>query len=226
MAGKKITLLSLINSAKDRANMEKSTLITSDQWKEYVNKSKDALYDLLISAYSDEYYVKTELFNLSSGVPAYSLPLDFYKLITCSLKSGDQYLKLDKFSYQSRNRNDYFPYRTSMFNVRYSYRISGEEIIIEPTPSSSDEIELVYIPVAVDLAADGDLLNGFNGFEEYIILDVAIKALRKEESDTAELERDLMRLIERLDRMADSRDIGSPAKITDLSKNRGHDIYE
>lgn len=217
-----VTFAQLVSSAKDRANMEKSTLITDAQWKEYVNKSKDSLYDLLISAYSDEYYVTTYTFSVVGGTSEYALPSDFYKLISCSLKSGQEYMPLKKFSYQSRNRNDYYPYRSNRFNLRYEYRISGSNIILDPVPSSNDTIELIYIPMAVNLSADGDLLKGFNGWEEYIIIDVAIKALRKEESDTTELERDLMRLTERLDRMADQRDIGQPARIIDTSK-RGKD---
>lgn len=220
-----VTFAQLVSSAKDRANMEKSTLITDAQWKEYVNKSKDSLYDLLISAYSDEYYVTTYTFSVVSGTTEYALPSDFYKLISCSVKSGQEYLPLKKFSYQNRNRNDFYPYRSNRFNFRYEYRISGSNIILDPVPSSNDTIELIYIPMAVNLSADGDLLKGFNGWEEYIILDVAIKALRKEESDTSDLERDLARIVERLDRLADNRDIGQPATIIDTTRRDRGDSW-
>lgn len=220
MAGT-VTFAQLISSSKDRANMEKSTLITDAQWKEYVNKSKDSLYDMLISAYSDEYYVTTYTFNTVVGTTSYALPATFYKLISCSLKSGDDYLRLKKFSYQDRNRNSYLPYRSNLFKFRYEYRVSGDNIVLDPVPSANDTIELIYIPKAVNLVNDNDVLEGFNGWEEYIILDVAIKALRKEESDTSDLERDLFRLTDRLEKMADSRDIGQPAKIIDTSTSRG-----
>lgn len=214
-----VTLLQLRTSAKDRANMEKSTLITEPQWNEYINKSKDSLYDLLISAYSDEYYVKTPPYTLTttSGTNSYALPSDFYKCISVTLVSGGDYIPLNKFSYQRRNRDNYYPFRRI---ARYDYRISGNNILFDPIPYDNATIELNYIPLATNLAADGDSLLGFNGWEEFIILEVAIKALRKEESDTRDLERDLMRITKRLEEMADSRDIGQPAKIIDTSSRR------
>jgi hypothetical protein len=70
-------------------------------------------------------------------------------------------------------------------------------------------------------------LNGFNGWEEYIIIDCAIKAARNEETDTVELERDLMRITKRLEEMAENRDMAFPAKIQDVSRNsyRDYDLY-
>lgn len=223
-----VTLLQLRNSAKDRSNMENSTLINDAQWNEYINKSKDALYDLLISAYADEYYIKTPayVFSLVSGTLAYALPTDFYKMISVYLKTGTDYFALNKFSNQRRNRNNYFPYRTELIGFRYDYRVSGENILFDPLPTTTDQIELNYIPLATNLAADIDTLKGFNGWEEYIILDVAIKAMRKEESDTQDLERDLMRITERLEKMSDSRDIGHPSKIIDSSRRKfGVEFY-
>lgn len=219
-----VTLLQLRTSAKDRANMEKSTLVTDAQWTEYINKSKDALYDLLISAYNDEYYVTTNVFSLVSGTASYALPSDFYKAISVSLKSGNDYLRLNKFSYQSRNRNNFFPYRNNRWSLRYSYRISGNNILFDPIPATTSEVELVYIPFAVNLSSDSDSLKGFSGWEEFIIIDAAIKALRKEETDTQELERDLARLTMRLQEMADSRDIGQPARIIDIAKANNSEV--
>jgi hypothetical protein len=221
-----VTLLQLRTSAKDRANMEKSTLVSDAQWTEYINKSKDSLYDLLISAYNDEYYVSTNTFSLVSGTDSYALPSDFYKAIAVSLKSGNDYLRLRKFSFQDRLRNEFYPNLSDKWSSNYTYRITGNNVLFNPTPSSTSQIELVYIPLAVNLSSDSDALKGFNGWEEYIIIDAAIKALRKEETDTQELERDLARITIRLQEMADSRDIGQPAKIIDTSRHRGVLFYE
>lgn len=59
--------------------------------------------------------------------------------------------------------------------------------------------------------------DGVNGWEEYIVVDAAIKCLTKEESETAVLERDKAFLLKRIEAMASNRDAGKPEKITDVN---------
>lgn len=215
-----VTLATLIASAKDRADMENSTLVSAAMWKEYVNRSKDALYDLLIAAQTEEYYAITHTFNLQPDVATYALPDDFYKLVSIGVYVDDAFLPLRKFTYRERIVENQ-AYRSSW----PEYRVSASAILIDPKPTTTDEVELIYIPFATNLVNDNDTLKGFNGWEEFIVLDVAIKALRKEESDTSALQRDLIEVKNRLEEMIHQRDFASPSRVTDVTKKRRVNIW-
>lgn len=222
------TLAILRESAKDRADMVNSKLVSDPRWLSYINSSKDELYDLLISAYGEDYYTKSDTISLVSGTHSYSLPSDFYKLAGVDLKvDSSRYVSLKKYEFAHRNRYDNnASYYVSGINVRYRYHLLSDEIYFEPIPESTETIRLWYVPIATNLAADSDTIKGFNGWEEYIIVSAAIKALRKEESPTLDLERDLARINERLIKMRYNRDISDGGKIVDISPddNYGYQI--
>ena len=66
------------------------------------------------------------------------------------------------------------------------------------------------------LVYDTDTFDGVNGWEEYIVVDVAIKALTKEESPTQELEAAKMALLKRIESSAPNRDAGMSGRVTDV----------
>lgn len=68
---------------------------------------------------------------------------------------------------------------------------------------------------------DTDLYDGQNGWEEYVIVDCAMKCLEKEESDTTALFARKQQLIARLQRVGKNRDAGMPKQIIDLSRVNG-----
>ena len=221
-----VTLLQLRDQAQDRADMYGQTLVTPTQWNYYINKSKDALYDLLISAYGNDYYVAPPLtIPFVSGTDKYALPADYYKTIKVEFAiDANNYRVLRRFAPSNTSRTSTL-YPNAGYGRDYRYRELGDYLYFDPIPNGSDSFRLWYVPLATNLVADIDTLKGFNGWEEYIIIDVAIKALRKEESDTADHERDLARLTKRLEEMAETRNIGEPAKIIDRERTYWHEDY-
>ena len=73
-----------------------------------------------------------------------------------------------------------------------------------------------YIPRCPELVADDDEFNGISGWEEYVIVDVAIKMLQKEESDTSVLAAQKANLKKRIEQMSSDRDTGIAETITDV----------
>ena len=61
-----------------------------------------------------------------------------------------------------------------------------------------------------------NVLDGVNGWEEYVVIDVAMKMMAKEESDTSVLERRKAAIIRRLEAEAANRDMGMPAHVVDV----------
>lgn len=68
---------------------------------------------------------------------------------------------------------------------------------------------------------DTDLYDGQNGWEEYVIVDVAAKCLEKEESDPSALYARKQYLIGRIQRVGKNRDAGMPKQIINLSRVNG-----
>lgn len=221
------TLLQLRDSSKDRADMANSRLVSDARWNEYINAAKDELYDLLVSAYGEDYYTASTTFNLVSGTSSYSLPSDFYKLRGVDFKVDTQnYAPLKKFEFADRNRYSYGAYYWRSRCLRYRYRIIGNSIHFTPTPNENTEIKLWYIPISTNLVDDTDELDGFNGWHEFVIIRAAILALRKEESDTSELKADLGEQMERIAKIRHNRNAGQPAKVTDVHRACCDDVYE
>ena len=217
-----VTLLQLRDSAKDRSDMTGSTRVPDPQWNEYINKSKDRLYDLLIAAYDSEYYTISALINVVANIDTYALPSDFYKtvLLECIVDTFHSY-PLKKFNFGSKN-NAVYPTNFNRYGNYIRYREVKDNIIFHPVPIVNSTLKLWYIPLATNLVADGDLLKGFNGWEEYIILDVAIKAARNEETDTKDLERDRKLLKDELVEMAENRNVNQTSKIQNTERHRNY----
>lgn len=225
MAGN-ISLGDLRAEAQDRADMVGNTLVSIPIWNKYINKSKDALYDLLVSAYGADYYVADPLdIQLISNQERYLLPTDYYKTIKVEYVV-DPYNRfpLRRFSPSSSNKaSRLYPMSSARFN--YTYREMGNYLYFYPIPIGASTIKLWYIPLATNLVADVDELQGFNGFEEYIIIDAAMKAMRKEETDTSDHERDLARITKRLEEMAEIRNLGEAHKILDVARPLNPDNF-
>lgn len=213
-----ITLQELRDSCKDRADMVNSTRIPDSTWLEYINKSKDRLYDRIISAYDSEYYTISQDISVVNGTNTYALPNDYYKtvLLEYVIDSTHSY-PLKKFFFNEKNAG-VLPLGYRRYGTNLKYREVADNLILHPTPTANCTLRLWYIPLATNLTEDDDELKGFNGWEEWIILDVAIKAARSEETDTKDLERDLARINEDLLKMIQNRNIGQTGKIQNVER--------
>lgn len=62
----------------------------------------------------------------------------------------------------------------------------------------------------------GSAFDGINGYEDYIVVDVARKMLDKEESDSRHLVLEKQQIISELEQISRNRDSGEPERITDV----------
>jgi hypothetical protein len=222
---KTVTLSSLRDQSKQRADMVNSSFLTDAEWNQNINNSWYELYDLLIGAYGNDYYASTQTINVVSGAKAYAVGATHYKTLGVDyVVSTTEKYPLNRYTLRDRNRrNDAYVRRS--YQPDYEYRLTGGNIEIMPVPNSSFTLEHIFIPVAVALSSDGDTIDGVNGFEEYIVVDAAIKALQKEESDVSVLLQQKAYLKQRLEQMAEDRNAGDPERATDVSNYFGVDGY-
>ncbi len=225
-----MSLLEIRTRAKQRSDMVNSQFVTDSEWNYYINQSYYELYDLLITAYED-YYVAPRLLFTTTGSSSYPLPNGqnyssapaFYKMFGMDIgldANTNAFVTLKKFSFIERNRY-VFPQITStllgVFNLQY--RVVGGNIMFIPTPAAGQPIGVWYFPRLNNLLQDTDIIDGISGWTEYVIVDAAIKALNKEESDTQALMLEKQMLKQRIESTATNRDAGQPDTISSTRRS-------
>lgn len=206
--------------ARQRADMVNSTFVTDGELGNFVNASACELYDILIDSRGENYYVLSSSFSAVAGQKDYPLPTDFLKLLAVDLVSGEnQIINVRAFQWQERNLSTTLAYSGDDANIRYQLR--GSNITLTPTPNGGAEFRLWYVPRCPALVADGDSFDGINGWEEYIVIDAAIKMRIKEESPVQELMIEKQAIKTRIESASKARDSAEPAKVQDTSSTRG-----
>lgn len=217
-----MSLLELRLRARQRADMVNSTFVTDSEFNSYINQSYFELYDLLVTVY-ENYFLKTPYSFQTTTAAQYTLPSDFYKLVgvDAGLSNSNQaWVTVPKFDFIERNQWIYPQVSSTALGIGgLRYRLMGNTLFLTPTPSSGQYIQVWYIPKLTQLLQDIDICVGVSGWTEYIICDVAIKAMQKEESDVSVLGQQKMMLIKRIEESAMNRDVGMPDKISDTRSN-------
>ena len=216
-----LTLAQLRTATRQRSDMVNSQFVTDPEFNSYINQSYFELYDLLVSKYGDNYYVAPPHIITTDGTNyLYNLPTNpkLYKLLGVDLalsNQQDSYVTIRPFEFIDRNRYAVPNFQSFYGLTNLRYRLNGNQIWFTPIPAANQTIRLWYIPRMNELVLDTDTVDGISGWTEYIIVDAAIKAMQKEESDVSALMAQKQMLIKRIDAMAESRDAGSPAKVSD-----------
>lgn len=212
--------------AKLRADMENSNFISDDEANAYIDASATELYDLLVGVYSD-YYVSQATVSVVAGTDHYSLPTDFYKLLGVDLVIDTQgnAVTLKPFVFAERNSYIFTPTWNVVGLAYLRYHLRGSEIHLVPRPNTNQSLRLWYVPAMPALTSDSSTLDGINGWEEYVITDVAIKMAQKEESDVSVLMAQKAALIQRINSSAINRDAGAPDKVSDVTKQLPYEFW-
>lgn len=211
-----VTLTTLRSRVRERADMVNSTFLTdtADSMDALINEAAQELHELLVLNYGEDYAVASASTSTVAGTSAYALPADFMKLLGVDLVMGaDEVYDLQRFNFKERN-----VYRGASVWGGLSlprYHVEGSNVRLYPTPSGTYNLTFWYVP-AIALLVDGtDEVDFPNGWERYLVLLAAIKALHKEETDTRDLERELGAMKMQLIAVTESRDAGTPKQAVD-----------
>lgn len=220
-----MSLAAVRQLAQQTADRLNSNFVTLPEWNTYINQSYFELYDLLVTLFEDYYLAAPYTFTTDGTNFQYSLPADFYKLmgVDCAQgATGNARITLHKYDFIERNRYVYPSVTSTFFGVfNLRYRILGSKVNFIPNPSAGQVITLWYIPKLTQLLQDTDVVDGISGWTEYIVVDAAIKALEKEESDVTALMVRKQALIKRIEETAMNRDAGQPDTISPTRTNGG-----
>ena len=208
------TIDQLETEARQRADMESDdSFITSAEAFRMINQSIKELYDLLIENQGHEYYITTQSISTVAGTSSYALNSAFYQLLGVDATVGSTVFTVRPFMFQERNAYSLGAGWGGLEPVYY--RVEGSNIVFIPAPMAVHSVTVWYIPQFTDLTT-GQTFDGINGWEEYVVVDVAMKMLEKEESDTSHLMTRKALLTERIKALASRRDAGSPSRVVDV----------
>lgn len=286
--------------AQQRADMENNPSISTPEWNQYLSSSYKELFDLLVSAYGNEYYIAIPFQFAITNAQFYPLPdgssnflvngvpaAAFYKLCGVDLEysaSPTGWVSLRNFEMIERNK--YANPNTAINFLGYTnlkYRVSGGNLWFIPTPAASQAAQIWYVPeptslqfapscaliatnpvitvsdslgLSVGMSVYGSLgitpgttitavnttlnqvtlsvapsltipiatlmfwtdavtMDGIAGWEEYVIVDAAIKAAIKQENDYTGLVLQKEAMLARIDAMSLGRDIGQAQHVSD-----------
>lgn len=204
-----VSLQSFRDRVRSRADMQHSTFIGDTELTDFINASCQELYDLLIDS-NEDYHTQLSSFVIASG-NSYTLPATFYKLRGLDKRHGDRMIPLRRMSFNDRGYRRVGYYRTT------EYKIVGNEILFFPQEAATGTYNIWWVPEFTKLVALSDTFDCLNGFDEYVVVDAAIKCKEKEESDTRGLKDEKQALLDRVQRMSNDRDYGEPQMIEDVT---------
>ena len=169
-------------------------------------------------------YANFEDYIASNGQPA----TDVYQVRGVdAVYSSNLIVNLPRYNWEERNLYNAVPELTPYSPIS-AYRViqnplNGKDCIqfIPGTPNGVSRYRVWYYPNPKVLTADTDTIDGRSGWEEWVVVDAAMKLLAKEESDTSQLEREAQRVWARIMAVAENRDAGQSKRITDVSMNSG-----
>lgn len=172
------TLLQLRTRARQESDQVNSLFCSDAEVNSYIRTAYQDLYGQIVQAFGCDYFTQTPTagytFTTDGINQLFALPTSggeqlMFKLlgVDVAVASGvTQYISLKPFAFADRNRAA-FP------NTQ--------------VPQAGQTIRLLYIPFPTLPVLDIDVIDGVNGWEEFIVIDVAMKMMAKEESDVSVL---------------------------------------
>lgn len=222
-----VTLTTLRTAVRERADMEDDGNFISDaELDRYINKGIEDLYDLVLASEAGEVYVVnspilTQVGTFASGnYASYGLPADFYKLRALHYIEGNNVYPLipaDPSNFALLSNDP-----PHVYAGRYTLRFlpDGTKQVFTFPEIDPTVLAMTYIPNPVLLVNPSDTFDGYNGWEDYVIVKAAIKCLTKEESDTTALQIELDGIRNDIMSHAGHMDAGYPDTIRNLHRRR------
>lgn len=225
------TLADIRKRAIRRANLQaqsgQSRAVTSDEVNDYINDSYSELHDLLILRYGSDYFVRVKILTIPAQSESFALPDDFSKMkAVYYLQAGTPpyvRIRLKEFMENEREALQSQFVVPFTYGIYMQYRVADMRLELAPVPNSVANVEIRYAYQAPRFTYDADIieLQVCNGWEEYLVIDTAIKMRDTLELDTTRLNVRKQEIYERIKNVASDRDAGQPQRVTDVYGSYG-----
>ena len=227
------TVANLIIRAKERSDMENSNFISDAEWHRSLNVHTAQLWNLLVKA-DPERYTREQTFTGDGTTQDFSVASDYYGTAGIDYVSdGTQgvFVPIERL-YGTEETAFAQSAASSSIPVGYTYRYnvttpSVPLIRLIPRPDSSTTLRHRYIVSPPSYATDGtddaELVAGIAGFEEFVVIGMAIDARIKEESSVVQLRQSMALITQHLEEAAENRSADSAGHVVDTRSIRDFD---
>lgn len=213
-----ITLATIKRRARELADEETPSATNSrvddTELLGMINASLGIWHGEIAKAVPERYEAEATI-TANGSLTGYDLPADYYQTIgvdyqlTSNTRAG-----LKRLMVAERNA-----YETSTAAEAEAYRIKGNKVYLYPPPTSGTYYH-VYVTAAPVLASDSDTIDGVNGWEEWVVYDVAIKMMLKEESDATQLIIERDKIWAKIEAAAAEREAVQSSRVVDTRCGR------
>ncbi len=206
------TLTQMRQEVRDLADEPDTGFVTNAMIDRWLNLGLRKVYEMAYMADPEAYDLTlSTAITTAAGTAEYTLPTLFWKLIKMEVQHSGSYTRLERLHLHSMGNDldERAAPRRYLLRGRTSVRLY-------PTPDGVYPTRVWYIPAFTVLTADGDTFDGINGWEEYGILDAAIKVRIKGESDSRELMALKAKIEQEIDERATERDVMGYTGIQDV----------
>lgn len=194
-----ITVQDIIDRVREASDTVSSQFVTDAELIRYIDISYRELYDELVGAWGEDYFVKPDYVPLwiTGSVNIYSLPADCKALHGIDINLGGAssdisgsigWTTMPRRGANARNLGPAYGFYGTLYgpSALLGYRPWGLNTIkILPTPVANAQARLEYVPQPTRLTGSNDTFDGFTGWDELVVVDCVIKVLAKEESDVS-----------------------------------------
>ncbi len=185
-----VTLGELKKRVLEKADMVDSPFIDDtdgdSELVRVIQQSYRSLYNVIATTYKDYFIGDPVTFSIASGASTFTLDATFLKLAGVDRDlGGGQWRKIRAFNFAERNNQNDRLYRNYYPVIRY--RIIGNRLMFTPAEQAAGDYRYWFTPKPIVPIDEDDTIEGYNGWDDFIVVDAAIKCLVKEESDVSVL---------------------------------------
>jgi hypothetical protein len=206
-----ITLSAIRDIVRFRGSFENSQKFTTARLNVEINAAYAELYELI--ADSNEGYFDTTATAATVAAQDYvDLPATFWRLRGVDILVGGRYYELDQIGIAERNRYQ----STSGRPCAYRTAAGGARgrIILYPTPTGVDTLRITYTPTVTALSADGDTIEAYNDWSDYVCAATLLRLYQREERPLGEQQQEVARITARIIKATAQRRAAEPELLT------------
>lgn len=226
-----VTKQNVIDRALRLADYENSEFFNIPELENFFKAGYQEFYDLIVDTLEDYFIADpVETTTTNNEVDLATVIPDFYRLAGIDRKiSSTEFVTLEEFNFRERNflnsQTDINNYR---YDKEYKYRLLGNKIKLINTGSTvpqSLDLKIWFIPNATIPANLGDTVDGFNGWDEYVMLFMVKRMKIRTEEDYSGVQADLDVFGGRIQKLARKRNRNKTRTITNVRKVRTRNGY-
>jgi hypothetical protein len=218
------TLLQLRDEVRQRSDTENDPHIVDDEITRWINQSAARWYGKLVRARGEGYFLKRVPAVTALGQNTVAVPADFFKLKGIQWdRGGGNLTRINRLELQEflRQSTDTQTWGEGDIGVM----VEGLKFRFHPTPNALYNLLIWYLPTAPELVDDDDTFDGVNGWEDWVVLDAAIKAMTKQRRDASGLRMERAAIEADLETLAGEIDEGQPGKVVDVEYVAARELF-